>query len=780
MPEKISHISVRELVEFVLRRGDINSSYTGSKRAVEGTKIHSRLQKKHIKETFLKGYVYDSEVSLNITAQYKDFTFEIDGRADGAVEIPKTDKTERILHIEEIKSTVYDTETIIPDYEHWHFAQAKCYGYMYGVSENFSDVIIHITYCQTETYDTVSFEKKYTINELKEYFYYLIDLYYEWAKMSYDFMVTGNESIKILKFPFETYRKGQREFAGAVYKTLISKKKLFAQAPTGTGKTVSSVFPALKYIGETELSERKIFYATAKTITRQTAESILSKMSEKGLKIKSITITAKEKICFTEEKVCTPKKCPYAKGHFDRINNALKELLKSNNSILREDIEMCAMKHKVCPFELAFDAAVFSDFIICDYNYIFDPKTQIKRFFGDGAKGNYIVLVDEAHNLVDRSREMYSAVISKEDISFVLKELNSKITPLYKSLSKIKSYIVKKEYDIDGYKAEVTKEYPEELMYMLMDSSEKANKWLTENEENAAAEEVLSIYFKILDFIRISEFFGSNYVVLSEKKDSDVTLKLFCIDPSKNLAEEQKKFVSTIFFSATLTPVNYFMDILGGSPKENSISILSPFNKENLKLFIDGKISTKYKDRKNSLRKISERLYEMATREKGNYFAFFPSYEYMESAAEIFINEHPEIKCQIQSRSLTEREKERYLDAFKPNPEASFLSFAVMGGVFSEGIDLTGNRLIGAAIIGVGIPLITMERNIIKEYYDKKNGSGFDYAYTYPGFNKVLQAAGRVIRTETDTGTIMLIDSRFNSIKYINMFPCHWKNFKSI
>ncbi len=766
------NISVRNLVEFVLRRGDINSRYRSSKRAVEGTRIHSRLQKKHTRIAKLKGLIYESEVPVKASGEYKEFTFEIDGRIDGVVEEFNIDGTKKALHIEEIKSAADIQENV--DINHWHFAQAKCYGYMYALSEGFSYIKLHLTYCQLETYEEKTFDIECEFNELKQFFFDILEKYYKWQKLYSSNIIKRNETLEKLSFPFPDFRKGQRDFAAAVYKTIFSGKKLFAQAPTGTGKTVSTIFPALKFVGKEKLEDVKIFYTTAKTITRQNAMDIIEKTRKNGLFIKCACLTAKEKICLSDEKICTPEKCLYAKGHFDRVNNALFELITKEELMTKETFVKYAEIFTVCPFELALDAALFSDFIICDYNNVFDPKIQLKRFFGEGKKGKYIVLADEAHNLSDRAREMFSAEISRAEVTDIIKKLTDKKTPVYNAFSKLKRHIDSIKITVGEEKALIEKNYPENLIFILSEVQAKCDKWLSKNENEKCHESVLNLYFKVADFIRISELFSPDYAVLSFYDNGDFKIKLMCINPSKLLSEQEEKFISSIFFSATLTPLKYFLDILGGKTVDNSIAIPSPFKKENLEVIIDSSVSTKYKDRYENIPIICDKIALALNKKIGNHFVFFPSYEYMEKVAEIFVKKF-NINITVQPRNLTEDEKDEFLENFTDKPEKTFVAFAVMGGTFSEGIDLTGDRLCGAVIVGVGLPLITTERNIIKEYYNKKNINGFDYAYTYPGFNKVMQAAGRVIRAETDTGYIMLIDSRFGEYKYREMFPPWWK-----
>lgn len=774
MPDKNVHVSVRNIIEFVLRSGNIDSRYLSNKRALEGTKIHQKIQKKHSKETRLKGFDYLSEVTLKNNFEYKGFQFDIEGRADGIIEVNNK------VYIEEIKSTVFDIENIEIDYNHWHWSQAKYYGYMYCLENNIKSASIVLTYCNIETFDEKSFEKEFLYEELEDYFYHILELYFSWVKLSYDLETIRNRSIIDFNFPYKYFRKGQREFCAAVYKTLVSNKKIFAQAPTGTGKTISTLFPSIKYIGVLDKSEMKIFYATAKNITRQVVQDSIKVMLDKGLKLKSVTITAKEKICLSEEKICSPQKCIYAKGHFDRINDAISDIIRNEDLITMEAIEQYSKKHLVCPFEFSLDIALFANIIICDYNYIFDPKVYLKRFFSEESKNkNHIVLIDEAHNLVDRAREMYSADLNKQSFLEIRRFFKNGDIRIYSLLTKINNFFNELSHKFDENTLAITEnKYPEDFIYLIMEFISYINKWLAKNEGNENYNKILEIYFKSIDFIRISELFDKRYITFIQKEKKDIIFKLYCIDPSFVLSKIEKRLLSSIFFSATLTPVRYFMDILGGEKNDNFINILSPFNLNNLCIIIDTAISTKYSKREKSYPLIADRIHNIIKHKNGNYIVFFSSYDYMDKVKEIFCRKYTDIKILIQSQSMTEKEKVNFLDKFNLNN--NILGFAVLGGIFSEGIDLIGDKLIGSIIIGVGLPLICTERNILKDYYNEKNSMGFEYAYIYPGMNKVLQAAGRVIRSENDKGIVFLIDDRYLNKEYLSIFPYEWKNFNHI
>lgn len=753
-------IGIRNLVEFVMRSGDLDSRFFGGNRALEGTKAHQKVQK-------CAGEEYSAEVYLSNTFEYEGFIFTIDGRADGII----TEGSEVI--VDEIKSTTRPLEIIDENYNSLHWAQAKCYGYIYALQNDIDNVIIQLTYFQIDTEQIKRIRKTFTIEELKTFFYKLIDLYLLWAKLTSDWNVTRNESIKALQFPFSTYRKGQRELAIAVYRTISENKRLFAQAPTGIGKTISTLFPTIKAVGEGSMS--KIFYLTAKTITRQVAEEAFYKMSVGGLRFKVVTLTAKDKICFKEESNCNPDVCEYAKGHFNRVNEALMDILTNEDVLNREKIEEYAKKHKICPFEFSLDISIWADCIICDYNYAFDPRVYLKRFFEHNNE-SYAFLVDEAHNLVDRAREMFSAEINKSTFLDLKKKMKEKQPKISKALGKINKFMldVKKELKTEKYR--VDEEQPSDLYPLLRHFVTVSEDWLASNEKTEEHSELLELYFNVLAFIKISEMYDERYITYIEKNSKDVRLKLFCLDPSYLLGEAIKRGKSAVFFSATLTPLTYFRDILGGCEDDYIMQLPSPFDKEKLCLCIADSISTKYKDRESTYGEIVDYIKVLVSQRCGNYLVFFPSYKYMNDVYSKFIDKYPEINTIIQSNIMSENEREEFLDNFNKSTVDSLIAFAVLGGIFSEGIDLTGERLIGAIVVGVGLPQICLERDIIKSYFDTKNNSGFEYAYMYPGMTKVLQAAGRVIRTEADKGVVLLIDERFSYSYYQRLFPIEWSS----
>jgi DNA excision repair protein ERCC-2 len=753
----VVRISVKNLVEYTLRSGDIDTRFVGTSRAVEGTRIHQKLQK-------AGGDKYLAEAQLKYEMKYKEFLFLVEGRADGII------IEDQQVVIDEIKTTAVPLERIDEKFNPLHWAQAKCYGLIYGEQNNVEQLEIQLTYYNIDTDEIKRLRETVTLQELQTFFCGLLDTYLVWARHLKEWNLLRDASIKNLKFPFAAYRQGQRELAVSVYKIISDNKKLFVQAPTGIGKTISTLFPAVKAMGENKTS--KIFYLTAKTITRQVAEEAVNAMRECGLDFKSITLTAKDKICFQEKAICNPDHCEYAKGHFDRVNDAIIDVFVKERAFTREVIEAYSRTYTVCPFELSLDLSMWADCIICDYNYVFDPRVYLKRFF-QTSQGDYTFLIDEAHNLVDRAREMFSAELTKS--SFLKVKNLYKGHSIGKTLGKINTVMLgmRKECPEEGYYTQL--QQPEEIYPLLWTFVNKAPALLTDNHKAEGYDALLELYFNVLIFLKMVELYDDHYVTYVEKSSSEVTLKLFCLDPSKLLGEAVKRGKSSVFFSATLAPLDYFCEILGGEAMDTKIAFPSPFKTENLCLLVADGISTKFKERESSYGEIAHYIHLVIQQKTGNYLIFFPSYHYMQEVHHVFAELYPDTETMIQTNVMSEEEREHFLDRFQPDRDRMLVGFCVLGGIFSEGIDLKGDKLLGTVIIGVGLPQICIERNLIMEHFKKKNELGYEYAYMYPGMNKVLQAAGRVIRSEEDKGVVLLIDARFSSYHYKKLFPAHWR-----
>lgn len=759
---KTIKISIRNLVEFIMRHGNIDNRYTSSIKAIEGIRGHQRVQKSY-------GDNYTAEVPLKYKLTYEDLEIIVEGRADGI--LIEDDKT----IIDEIKTTTKDLLLIDENTNPLHWAQAKCYGYIYSMQNELDNIDIQITYYNIDTKSTRILRQSYTLKDLEEFFFWLIDEYKSWAQLENDWVNKRNKSIKELKFPFENYRPGQRELAVRVYKSIIDSKKCFAQAPTGTGKTISTLFPAIKAMGENETS--KIFYLTAKTITREVAQNTISLMRKKDLNLKSVTITAKEKICKMEEVNCNPEYCPYANGYFDRINNSLKDILAKYNDYSKENIEKISEEYILCPFELSLDLTNLSDVIICDYNYVFDPRVYLKRFF-DTKTTNYTFLIDEAHNLVDRAREMYSATLNEEKFIKVKKLISKKDKRITRVIKEIQSYFEDKLEDLTTVDENdlVESEAPLELCEILSSFIKFVDEYLARtNEEN---EELMDLYFDVYSFLSISDFYDKNYTTIYTKTFNGMTIKIYCVNPQKVIEEKMKKAKSNIIFSATLIPMDYFMKMYSYDEEDFIINLKSPFDVNNRLLMIGDNVATTYNKRFETSEDIASYIANCVQAKKGNYMVFFPSYKYMELVFDKMKENYPDINTSIQESNMSEEEKEEFLSMFDEDNKETHVGFCVLGGHFSEGIDLTNDKLIGVIIVGVGMPQIGIERDIIKEHM-KDSNKGFDYAYVYPGMIKVLQAAGRCIRTDDDKGVILLLDNRYSQRRYQSLFPYEWyPNFR--
>lgn len=822
------HTSVRNLVEFILRGGDIDnrSGRMITDAMMEGSKIHRKIQRS-------MGENYQAEVPLALTIEAEEYMLVIEGRADGIAygEFPnqnsekeaytqdtfldRTGKSEEMVYIDEIKGVYRNVATMeAPVYV--HKAQAMCYAYIYALQNHLDQIGVQMTYCNLDTEDVKLFQEVFAWDALADWFGNLIAEYRKWADWQIMWRRKRQESIQNLEFPYP-YREGQRKLVGDVYRTIRRGKNLFLQAPTGVGKTISTIFPAVKAVGE-ELADR-IFYLTAKTITATVAKETFGLLREQGYQAKIIQLTAKEKLClcgntaieqeaadqdnpypdFPQIKLeCNPQNCPYAKGHFDRVNDAVFELLQASDLFTREEILAQARKHRVCPFELSLDVATWCDNILCDYNYVFDPNVYLKRFFQDSSKEKYLFLVDEAHNLVDRSREMYSATLYKEDILAVKKMMKPHNQAIARTLDKCNKAMLDFKRECENYSV---CESVGVLTFYLMRLVSQMEEFFEKPREFPDKKTVLDFYFELRNFVNIYDLVDENYVIYDEmQEDGRFMIKLFCVDPSKNLQKCIDKSVSTIFFSATLLPINYYKRLLSTKEDNYAVYAQSTFDETQRLLAFGRDVSTKYTRRGPAeYEKIARYIRAAIRSKKGNYMVFFPSYKMMQDVYDVFVrveresdtrngvavSDEPNIAEESLEESLTiimqhsnmnEAEREEFLQAFEQEDGGTLVAFCVMGGIFGEGIDLKNDRLIGAVIVGTGLPQISNEREILKQYYDKQGLSGFDYAFRYPGINKVLQAAGRVIRTQEDRGIIVLLDERFLQSDYNALYPREWKN----
>lgn len=823
-------VSVRGLVEFILRNGDIDNRRQGApdNAMQEGSRIHRMIQRR-------MGTEYRAEVSLKYTHPTENYVLIVEGRADGIIE------QNGEVTIDEIKGTYRDLMKMREPVKE-HLAQAKCYAYIYGLQKALKHIRVRMTYCNIATEDILYFYEEYDFEELENWFQDLISSYRKWADYTWEWRQTRQHSIEGIEFPFE-YREGQKELVTYVYQTIYHEKKLFLEAPTGVGKTISTIFPSVKAMGK-GMGE-KLFYLTAKTITRTVAEETFSLLRERGLQFKSVVLTAKDKICFLEKPECNPESCPYAKGHFDRINDAIYEMLTKEESFTREKIEEYATRYQVCPFELCLDMSLFADGIIGDYNYLFDPHVYLKRFFADGSGGNYIFLIDEAHNLLERGREMYSAPILKEEFLEMKRELKQTVVSELaevgekrgiagqmtlevaemskntdqmsrkkggKSILVRMGYAEKMEYHLERCNKALLELKRECENYCLVENIDSfvqklqklhavIDEYLDEQEEAKlpVREQLLDFYFKVCHFLDIYERLDENYVKYTQLgEDGTFLLKLYCVNPRENLKQCMMRGRSTILFSATFLPIQYYKSLLGGEREDYEVYAKSVFNPEKRALLIANDVTSKYTRRsEEEYDRIAGYIHEIVRMRHGNYMVFCPSYAFLRTVFEKYKEGYAGegIECMIQKESMREEDREAFLARFQGNEtcdlqadicmdiqveEQSLVGFCVLGGIFGEGIDLKNDSLIGAIIVGNGLPQVGSEREILRQYFDDKGENGFDYSYRYPGMNKVLQAAGRVIRTAEDIGVIALLDERFLQSAYRKMYPREWESFEIV
>lgn len=763
-PLRQVRISVRSLVEFLMRSGDIDERAGRGLQLnamQEGTRIHKKLQR-------AMGSGYDAEVPLAVAVSGERYVLTIEGRADGIF------AREGIPCIDEIKGVYRDVsemEAPVPV----HLAQAKCYAYMYAAAHELPEIGVQLTYCDLDTEEVRRFYERYAFAELREWFDALMEEYKKWADFQFEWRQTSVASIKKLEFPFP-YREGQKGLVADVYRTILRRKNLFIQAPTGTGKTVSVLFPAVRAVGEGQ--GEKIFYLTAKTVTAAVAMETFAAFRERGYRGKVVQITAKEKLCKCECPACNPDDCPYAKGHFDRVNDALFDLLQREDCFSREVLLAQADAHMVCPFELCLDAASFSDVIVGDYNYVFDPNVYLKRFFAEGNRGDYIFLVDEAHNLVERGRQMYSACIVKEDVLAVKRLLKPFSKKVERALERVNKLLLEYKRECENF---VVLSSINDLVFALMRLLSELERFLQRPLTIPERDTVMEFYFGLRSFLNIYEVVDENYVIYSSLEQGRFAVKLYCADPSVNLQDCLNKARSTVFFSGTLLPINYYKGLLSTREDNYAVYAHSVFSDDQRLLLVGKDVSSRYTRRTpEEFARIAFYIERIARAKRGNYIAFFPSYRMLLDVEEQFEQAAgADIDIIMQVQNMREQQREEFLQEFVRRRERSMVAFCVMGGIFGEGIDLREDQLIGAIIVGTGIPQIGGESEILKDFFDARGIDGFDYVYRFPGMNKVQQAAGRVIRTLSDVGVIALLDERFLQRDNLRLFPREWGNFKS-
>ena len=759
--EKYLTLSVHQLVDFLLRTGDIDNRVFNRSSMTEGSRLHSVYQSKQSSN-------YLAEFPLKMSFNVDEVNIVLEGRADGII---KRSETEYV--IDEIKTTVEDLKVFHDDNLEWHLGQAKCYAYMFAKQTNLEYIGIKLTYIrQGKEKEQLVDSYVFNILELEQFVVKLLNEYLSFYNIIFNKISKRNESIEALKFPFSEFRQGQRDLAKYTYAMAKKRGRLFAEAPTGIGKTISTLFPFIKALKDDDNS--KIFYLTAKTSGRESAHQAVKLLKDNGLSLSDIIITAKDKICFCKGQACNPEECPYAKGYYNKIQTVLRYAILNYDDFDLQTITQLAYENQICPFEFELDLSLFMDVIICDYNYLFDPISYMKRYF-DEDTSSFLVLVDEAHNLVDRSRDMYSASLSYKQFLEARKSVcHSKLHQLKLAMSKMnkmfKEYLVNPK---DGnYILDEFYEYTYKTISSFITSMQDINK----NENKEMSKELLEFYLEVNRFSKILEFYNDHFICYYEIHDDDLILHVSCLDASSFLYSSLRRLRGSVLFSATLSPIEYYVDMLGGKKEDAQLILPSPFPVDNLKIIIAPKVSIRYKNRDASYQQVADYIKAFVKNKVGNYFIFLPSYEYLTNLMPYIDME--DVDVYEQDRGMSDEDKETFLTNFKPHPERTTLGFVIVGGAFGEGIDLVSDRLIGAVIVGIGMPKINFVSDQIMKYYDSKEQSGYNYAYLNPGMNKVMQALGRVIRSETDRGAVLLIDERYLTNDYRDLFKSEWRKYE--
>ena len=766
-------LPIRRLVEFLLRTGSIDSRFTGFDRALEGARLHRKLQRAAVKE-----YPdYQAEAALKQDYTCAGIAYTLEGRADGIF----TDK-DGTPTIDEIKTTTLPPEFITGEQSPEHWAQAQIYAAIYAHQQGLPAMRVRLVYYQVDEDLEFTFTHDYSADALDAIVTDLLTQYAPWAKRSAEWQRMSRASRQALPFPFASYRPGQRAMMNAVYKTCSEGGQLLCQAPTGIGKTMSVLFPALKAVGE----GGPIFYLTARGTTRAAAENALTllRAADPDLKLRSVTLTAKDKICLQEHRECTPEACPYANGYYDRVKAALWDGLDTH-ALTADALQALARKHKVCPFELGLDLSLWCDVVVGDYNYLFDPVVHLMRFFETA--GDYLFLIDEAHNLPGRARDMHSASLCKSAFYDAKKRLGNGKSSLKNALTKVNNIFIEWRHRCEEVLGDsrfgrtyFEKSRAEDFDRALTKLCEPLEIWLDEHRDPSETHDaLLQLYFDIRAWLRVADTFDNHFVLQISAVGSEVRAAMLCLDPSDFLAADFAKGRAAVLFSATLAPAGYYKDLCG-LPAARAVALRSPFDPANMGLWCARQVSTRYKDRADSIAKVSDLLAVMAAAQPGHYLAFFPSYSYLQQVWEDFAARYPDQPTLCQESSMDEGQRTEFLTQFLARDGKPLLGFAVLGGVFGEGVDLTGESLIGVAVVSPGLPQIGPRQEQLRDYFEETRGAGFDYAYRYPGMNKVLQAAGRVIRTPQDRGVVLLIDDRFLAPDTRRLMPPHWEHLRVV
>ncbi|MBQ9086099.1 MAG: ATP-dependent DNA helicase [Clostridia bacterium] len=775
--------SVELLCEKLFGEGDLGG-YGGAEALYErrdSGEIVARLQKE-------AGAFYQTNLALSHTAKAGNTYLCVSGSPTGVIR--HTDGPEV-----DVVKCVRGREALAPPGEQY-LAELRCYAYFLACRENLPTVRARLTYYQTDQKKLKSVRYRLEREKLKQWYEEIL------REIAWQVTLVEEKQTSILPeaavapFPYPQLREGQELMIRECHSAIRRHKRIFVEAPTGTGKTVSALYPAVRALGEGHAD--KIFYLTAKASTGREAYGAAGKLHAAGIRLRTVMITAKESMCLCDKRLrgdtggqnlCNPFDCEYARGYYARRRDALKELLQGHNGYPRGLILQTARHYGICPYELSLDLSEYCDIIICDYNYAFDPAVYFRRYFSPdtpgGETGRYVFLIDEAHNLADRARDMYSATLHRSEVERVAEQMAGADRELFHSLEALlmtmnrlkllcRDNLVKDGEGRDqGFY--MSRSPLTEFNGELEQFRKRCDAWIRRNREHPLFASVNGLFSRVRRYLSVGEYFDRGFLCYVELFGGDLTVKTYCLDPSPTMDALLNRASAAVLFSATLTPSEYFCDVLGGAKQATHVSLPSPFDPDRLQVAVADYLSTRLEDREKNYARYASVIAATVSAAPGNYIAYFPSYQCLEGVLKRFKKKYPRVETVAQKPGMGIREKEEFLGAFRSDEGHLRVGFCVLGGAFSEGVDLPGNRLIGAIVFGVGLPGLSNERNMIQEYFDQTAGQGYDYAYTYPGMNQVLQAVGRVIRRDGDRGVAVLVDDRYATPRYRSLFPAHWQ-----
>jgi DNA excision repair protein ERCC-2 len=738
-------VAVRTLCEFAAKRGDLDLRFTPSPSAQEGIEGHLAVAASRTDH-------YASEVSLSGTYQ----TLLVRGRADGY--------NKALKRIEEVKTHRGRVEKIPANHTALHWAQAKVYAWLLCERDELTSIEVALVYFNVDSREQTLLLEQHSAQDLREFFTSICNAFIEWAQQEAAHRSARNQACATLPFPFEQLHAEQRVFAQSVYRAATGQRCLVAQAPTGVGKTLGSLFPLLKAFEKQALD--KVFYLTAKTSGRAMALDALYLLSAKHLR--TLELVARDKACEHPDKECHGDSCPLAKGFYDRLPAARASASASTLPWSKETLRTLAMEHQVCPYYLSHELVRWADIIVGDYNYYFDLSAML---YAQTVNNNWrvSVLVDEAHNLVDRSRAMYSAQLEVASFLPHKQTLPKRLKKDFDRALRVLRRILKEQ--TQAYEA--ANEIPDALSNAIDTLIATLGKELADEHDQLGSTRpgLQQLFFELLHFQKISLLFDTHFFF--EFDQANACVRIRNVLPAPMLKPRFESADSVALFSATLNPASAYVKNLGLPDNTVVVDVDSPFSSEQLQVNVMRNISTRYKDRQASLQLLTQTMAQQFHARPGNYLAFLSSFDYLSQVYARFHTEHPNIPCWRQERAMSETERSAFLDRFKAGGQG--IGFVVLGGVFSEGVDLPGERLIGAFIATLGLPQVNELNEQMKQRMHNLLGDGYEHVYLYPGIQKVVQAAGRVIRSKEDQGVVYLMDDRFTQAQVRELLPPWWQ-----